>query len=110
MIPPYLLPLTVTWIEPGTTTDRYGNTIPAWDAGTDTEIAAWIEQQQRIEDRDGRDTLVSGWLLVTNELDITAGARIVWDGRTYEVDGEPAKPMTPAGVHHLEVRLQLVEG
>lgn len=114
MIPAHLLPLQVEWAEPGDTTDSKNNTVDDWtvpDAGWPT-IAAYIEQQVQnvAELRDGRDTLVSTWLFITNELGVTARARIIWDGRTFELDGEPWKPITPAGPHHLEARLRLVEG
>lgn len=110
MIDDHLLVQTLTWIEPGTTTDRYNNTVDDWSTATRTEIAAYVEQQNRTELRDGRDTLVSGWLLMTNELAVTSRARFEWDGHTFEVDGEPSKPTTPDGPHHLEARLLLVTG
>ncbi len=106
MIPAHLLPLTVTWQQPGTTTDGYGNEIDDWSDGvrTDTEIAAYIEQRSTSETRDGT-TRTTGLLFVTNELDVRATHRVVWDVNTFEIDGDCGVFHTPTGPHHLEASL-----
>lgn len=110
MLPAYVVPDTATWIEPGVTTDEYGNQVADWDSATETEIRVWIEEAATTEQRDGRDTITSRWLMLTNELHITARARIVFQDRTYEIDGEPSVLRTPTGPHHAEMTLLLVEG
>ena len=112
MIPDRLLPLTAALIRPALGSDRYGNTtVDYTGAATRTPIRAWIEQTSASEPlADGRDPAMTGWLLITNHLDIAARDRIEHDGRVLEVDGLPAPVHTPAGVHHLEARLKSVEG
>lgn len=110
MIPARLLPIAVTWVQPAATEDAYGNPMPDWgEDATRNDLQAWIEQQDTREVRDGRDQLVSTWLFITNELGVGGQDRIEWADRTFEVDGEPAVMHTPAGPHHLEARLLLVE-
>jgi len=110
MIPTRLLPLTVTWQQPAATTDEYGNTIVDFSDPTETAIRAWLQDSTTVEQRDGRDTVRTTRLLITNELGITAHDRVIVDGRIFEVDGEPSTVDTPAGPHHLEARLLTVEG
>ena len=112
MIPRRLLPLVVILIRPAARQDRYGNTtLDYGDAASRTPIRAWLEQAGAREPlSDGRDPAVTGWLLITNHLDIVARDRIEQDGRVFEVDGVPAPVHTPAGVHHLEAHLTSVEG
>lgn len=112
MIPERLLPIDVSWVQPGTTSDSYGNTVPDWsdDAVTATDLRVMIEQRTTVEQRDGRDVTVTTLLLFTNELAVAAIDRFVWADRTYEIDGEPAVVYTPAGPHHTELALQIVEG
>lgn len=110
MIPARLLPLTVTWQQPTTTTDGYGNTVDDWTTPTSEDIAAYIEQRTTTENRDGRDVTVTRLLFITNELGVRATHRIIWDGRTYEIDGDCAVFHTPAGPHHSEATLLIVEG
>lgn len=106
------LPHRVVWQEPSTTTDRYGNTVVAFiePTGGWPQIDAWIQQQSSTEQRDGRDTIVSTWMLFTNEIGVTARARIVWDSHVFDVDGVPHIVSTRRGTHHVEARLRLVEG
>ena len=112
MIPDRLLPLVVTLVRPVSSSDRYGNTaLDYGPAAARTPIRAWLEQAGAREPlSDGRDPAVSGWLLITNHLDVAARDRIEHEGRVFEVDGVPAPVHTPAGVHHLEAHLTSVEG
>lgn len=110
-VPLSLLPQRVTWVVPATTTDPYGNAVPDWADTTDTDdVPAWIEQRDTVEQRDGRDTFVTQWLFIANELGISGRDRIVWGARTFEIDGEVSLEYTPAAGHHVEARLLLVEG
>jgi hypothetical protein len=41
------------------------------------------------------------------DMDVRAGDRALWSGKTLEVDGEPERWPTPrGGVHHWEIRLR----
>lgn len=120
MVPDRLLVQTVTVVEPAEVVDAYNDVTYDYDAGTRTEIKAWLQQDQRIEQfRDGRDPLDEKWLLVTNYTPISGHARIEWADHpggpvVFSVDGptEPAyAPMsTGSAVHHLEAQLRLVSG
>lgn len=112
MIPTRLLPISVTWQQPGETVDGYNNPVDDWsdDARTDTTIDVYLEQQSTSEQLDGRDTTVTRLRLFANELGIQAGHRILRDGLLYTVDGDCAVFNTPAGPHHLECGLKRVTG
>lgn len=113
MIPDRRLIHRVTWITPGEKEDRYHNDADDWseDAVTKVEnMPAFIDQQSTIETVDGRDVAVTKLVMMTNELGIAKRHRIVWDDRTYFVDGDPAIAWTSEGAHHLESRLERVEG
>lgn len=112
-IPERLLPITVSWIHPGTTTDGYGNSVPDWSEGaatTTSSLPVMIEQRRAVEELDGRDATVTTLVLFTNELGIEAVDRFVWDGRTYEADGDPWVVYSPGGPHHAEIAIVRVEG
>lgn len=111
-IPGHLLPITVSWIRPGTTSDADGNTVDDWsdDAVTAADLQVMIEQRRAIEQLDGRDATVTTLVLFTNELGVEAIDRFVWDDHTYEADGDPWVVYSPGGPHHVEVQLSLVVG
>lgn len=106
------LPHRVTWQEPTTAEDRYSNAVDTFTepARGWPVIDAWIQQQSTTEQRDARDTVSSTWTLLTNELDVTAKARIGWEGMTFQVDGDPHVVSNRRGPHHLEARLLRVVG
>ena len=111
-VPDGLLVHQVTIVRPATSTDAYGNTTRDYGAGaTRTTVAGWMQQDQRTEPHeDGRDSLEQRWLLITDHEDIQGYDRVEWDGPTMEVDGPPEPAYTPAGYHHTEATLRVVEG
>lgn len=58
-----------------------------------------ITAQATMQDRDGREIAVSDQrrLRAMYDADIQAGDRVVWNGETYEVDGEVFKTKSPTG-------------
>lgn len=112
MIADHLLPLRVTWQQPGETIDEYNNIVADWSDAARTdhdELPCYIEQRSTTELVNGRDTTVTKLLFITNELGLTASDRIVWGDNIYEIDGDPAVYYTPAGAHHLEATLLIVD-
>lgn len=110
-MPPDLLIHTVAVVRAGTATDRYGNTVPDWDnPSSSTDVAAWMQQDARSEVTDQRDAQVGDWLMMCDPADITGSDRVHWQGLMFEVIGPPAPLYTPQELHHLEVRLRVVEG
>ncbi len=110
MIPDHLLPITVTWLHPGRTTDGYGNAVDDWADPTSSSLQVMIEQRRADEELDGRTATITTLVMFTNELGIAAADRFDWAGVIYETDGDPWVVYTPAGPHHAEVALKRVEG
>lgn len=101
----------VTIVRAGVTTDRYGNESTDWSAAASWATKGWLARADQSEDQDGRDALISGWVLrLPVGTDITGRDRVRVDGTTYELDGPPNRPWTPRGEHHVRCRLRLVEG
>jgi len=94
--------------------DEYGNTTYS-DSGVVTPVLGYmehyLEQSNSVENLEDRDTVVTGWnAWLPADADITAFDRLVFDGRTFEVDGEPWKAYNPrtASVSHVVVHLKVV--
>lgn len=106
-----LLTQTVALLEPAADTDDDGNPVDDWGSATSTDSKGLLQQTSAIEVTLGRDTVISDWLLfLPADAAVDAVARVVVDGSTFEVVGRPDLVRTPRGVHHVEVRLRLVEG
>lgn len=109
---------TAKWCEPSVVTDDYGNAIDGFATPPEgwPTIPVWIQPMggggnfATQENREGRNTLSGRYLMLTNELRVSAHARIVHRGRTYEVDGFPMLVENRLGAHHLEAALTYVEG
>lgn len=102
----------VTLLDPGTTTDRYGNTIDDWTTPTSSTELGWLARDSETETRGDRvGELATTWTL---RLDagsaITGRHRVIIDGRTFEVAAEPNRAWTPRGEHHVRVPLRIVDG
>jgi hypothetical protein len=103
----------VTVVTPGSTSDGHGNPQPNWASAGRATYKAWLEQTSAVEVTEGRDTVISDWLLVLPaSAVINAYDRVeVGPGPTiYEVVGSPFVAPTPRGPHHIEARLRLLEG
>jgi len=104
--------LTIQNLVPGAT-DRYGNEIETWDAGV--VLPARVEQmdaltlgRELIIDRDTRQTF---WrVFMEADAPVNGLSKVIWEGRTLEVDGEPADVADGVGSHHLEFRVKETKG
>lgn len=90
---------TVTVVRPGVKTSR-GTTVRDWDNTTlhvlqNVHVTAASTQQ----DRDGREVNVTDMrtLRAPYIADVQPGDRVVWNGVTYEVDGEVFHSKSPTG-------------
>lgn len=95
----------------GTTTDQYGNEVPATTASV--LIVGYLEQTAATEVEVDRQTFVSDWLAVLPAgVDIDGSDRIVYAGTTYEVIGKPHHVWNPRrkATSHVEARLREVTG
>lgn len=92
-------------------TDRYSDTILDWSAPTEVETTGWLAQVNTATLNDHRDGVVTA-IVLTLRAGTAIGPhnRVVIDGVTYEVDGEPNRAWTPRGEHHVEVSLRAVVG
>lgn len=106
-----IFPHTVTIHRPAAATDAYGDPSVDWNDSTSTTSAAWVQPRTSSEDNDNRAAISSGWMVfLPDGTDVHAADRVVWDGRTYEVDGEPAVLWNPSGPHHVEAPLKRITG
>ena len=99
-------------VRPGTTTDRYNDSVPDWTNTTRRRAKAWVSQRTASEINDNRDAEVSTWQgFFPATVDLRSGDRVVWGPITFEVDGPPNPAHRPgSGVHHYEAPLKVVEG
>ena len=112
-IPDRLLPHTVVITKPARVSDHYANPGQLdYATGTTTTTTAWLQEGQYTagEDTNGRDALISQWTMITNYQGIEGYDRVAWDGKTFEVDGQPSPKYTPLGLHHVEATLRHVQG
>lgn len=106
-------------VRAGSTTGRYGDTVPDWSTATRTTIDGVNVQptSQNAETTDGtRDSTTTTWVGFTamdsGDLDITATDRIEYAGLTLEVYGTPRRwpnPLT-GGVSKVEWTMREVLG
>lgn len=89
--------------------DEQGVDVFTW--GTVATTPAWVEQSEATEVREGRDAVVTDWLIfLPADIDINAHDRVVYGDLILEAIGTPAERFTRRGLHHIEARARLVEG
>jgi hypothetical protein len=94
-------------VGPGT--DPYNN--PTEPETTSVSYPCWLEQTATVEITQGRSTVLSDWLLVLPpEAVVDPTDRVVVDGRSFEVVGQPLSAASPRGTHHIECRLRATVG
>lgn len=82
---------TVTRVRPGTKTVR-GSEIPDWEHTSDKDISGCSVQPASTSlSEDGRVLgIMDGWTAYLPEgADVQAGDHIIYNGNTYEINGEP---------------------
>jgi len=89
----------VTVIRPVAKTVR-GSTVPDWDNAT-THVVSRVQVTAAAtqQDRDGRVVNVADGrtLRAMYDADVQPGDRVVYEGETYEVDGEVFHSKSPTG-------------
>lgn len=92
-------------------TDRYGNTVGAWDTPDELVFACIIQPADTSETLVDRDTVVTRWSLhCASSVDITPLDRVVWKDRTLAVDGDLELHCRKGVPHHLEAFLRGTSG
>lgn len=95
-------------------TDRYGNELVAWDAGTSSKarvtVAGGSGQGASTENLGGRDTVITSYkVFLPAGANIDSGSRIVWGTKDLRVVGSPIRARNFAD-HHVEVTCEEVTG
>lgn len=89
------------------TTDRYGNSVQDWTAPAEVTITCTIQPADSRENVVDRDTVVTRYrLFCAPDTDITSADRLVWRGRTFEVDGDLEEHSRKSTPHHREAFLR----
>lgn len=101
-------------VRPYTTTSR-GSTIPDWDDKKVNKLTidgCSIQPASTSLSQDGRVLGISdGWTAYLPEgSDVKAGDHIVFDGNTYEIQGEPRVWTGPSRTSHIQLNLMRWEG
>ena len=91
-------------------TDRYNN--PEYAFTSAATVNGRVAQHVSVEQVDGRDTVITSYILILlASVDINAYDRVRdGTGRIYEVVGDPKVATTPRGPHHIEAQLRHIAG
>lgn len=108
MLGDHLLPHRVQPVASVERVDDYGN--PVRVPGTPgAEVPAYVQPQDTNEDvADGQVRETRLRVFVRPELDVDAWSLLVWEGREYELVGDPRRHDSPAGRHHLVLYVRRV--
>jgi hypothetical protein len=81
----------ITILRAGTTTDSHNDGVPDWDTPSSTIISnCYVEQGTTDEQLINRDTVEILWTVYAPPgIDVLATDRIVFEGITYDIDGQP---------------------
>ena len=106
---------TVTVVRAPLSTNRYGSEIRDWTAATRNDVTGVsVQPAAASEDVRDRELRIRTFTLFTSrgkDIDLAATDRVEWAGLTLQVEGDVNRwPMPGGGVHHVEARLQQVEG
>lgn len=104
-----LLPHSIGVVNPTETTDRYGDVVKAYDEASAETISAYVQPIESDEAQDQRDAVLYNYRVFSNA-PVRAESRVIFDGRTYEVDGDAKRWDTPRGFSHYEFKLKKWEG
>ncbi|MFD6070315.1 phage head completion protein [Amycolatopsis lurida] len=106
-------PHRLTVVTPVSVPDEYENPVPRLTYGPDAPrrtVAGFMQPGSSTEPAaPSRQAVVTGWRAFT-AAPVTSRERIEWDGRTFEVSGEPARWSPRFGYVHYELTLTHVEG
>lgn len=93
------------------TTDRYGNTVAgAWSTHL-ADVPAVVQPADTSENVIDRDSVVTRYRLFCGpDVDIVPTDRVVWNGTTFDVDGDVEQHSRKGVPHHLEAYLRSTSG
>lgn len=111
-----MLPHRIDITDPGRGTDDYGNEVLSYDPADGAtfreDVPAYVRPAPASEDVVDRNAVTAAWQVHCNDLDVTALARVTFQGVTYEVDGQPNVWRTLPGGRpgHSKFLLKRVDG
>lgn len=116
-----MLPHTITIITPVEVPAAYNNVALSYrteDGATTRTAAAYVrplggtQGASAPEVTTDRDAVMTAWQAHTNDLNVTATERVIYDGATFEIDGLPnawrSKPGGQPG--HTKLQMRRVDG
>ena len=104
---------TITVVRAKTTITSRGSEVPDWTNTEKTTVTGCsIQPASASLSQDGRILgIADGWTAYVPEgTDVKAGDRIVVDGETYAINGEPRKWTGPSRTSHIHLNLVRWEG
>lgn len=110
MIGTYLLPHTISPAGSVEQVDEYGNRrrVPGTPGGP---VPAFVQPLEPSEDlADGQVRQNRARVFVNPGVQVDAWSHVVWEGREYELVGDPQRYDTPDGPHHLVLTVRRVGG
>lgn len=103
----------ITVVRPGTKEER-GSIVPDWEHTEEpfTISGCSIQPASTSLSQDGRVLgIAEGWTAYLPEgSDVQAGDHIIFDGNTYEINGEPKTWTGPTRTSHVQLNLVRWEG
>lgn len=86
-------------------TSRYGD--PEYEPDEGTDVPAHVEPLDATEEEVNRNTRLNRYrVTVALEAEVDGLSTVQWNGKTYEVQGEPALFGGYRGPHHLEFEMR----
>lgn len=101
---------TVTRLRGTPATGSYGSVELDWTDPDEVDYPAAVQPLSSSEDVVNQERTVTRWRVHTGPADVTAQDRVVWDGGTYEVDGDVEVHKRRGVLHHLEFVIKRVSG
>jgi hypothetical protein len=102
----------ITVLEAPLITGQYGRQVRDWDSATETVLpGVTVDIDSGSESTDAQDqTTTQATAFLPRGASVSEHARVVWAGRTWEVDGVPAVPEGAGPLGGPVVRLLEVAG
>lgn len=100
---------TITVLRAPVISAGYGNTARDWASATGTDyLVHWSAQSVSEVVGDEPQTVTRGKVFGDDTLDLEATDRVLFDGDTYEVDGEVMRSYRYGELHHVRAMLRRI--
>lgn len=101
---------TITRLRAPQVSTGYGNQARNWAAATSTDfLVHWSAQSVSEVVGDEPRTVTRGRIFGGPDLDLEATDRVLFDGDTYEVDGQVMRSYQRGQLHHVRAMLRRIE-